>query len=228
MSDKVCAAFVHVFTACGAVLALLAVIAISQQRWEAVFAWLGLALIVDGVDGALARHFEVKRHLPRFDGAVLDLIIDYLTYVFIPVLALLAGEYLAGPAGFAVAALILLSALYHFSDRDSKAEDNTFVGFPALWNLVAFLIFAADASSPVTTIAALVLVAMTFLPWPWLHPLRVKRLRWLTVTVVIVSAVTAVSVVAGGFPAGPWQVGLMLAAAAYAILLPLVWTKSNF
>ena len=222
MQARFLAAFVHLFTGLGAVCALLAILALGDERWEAAFAWLGLALFIDGIDGTLARRFEVKRHLPRFDGAVLDLIIDYLTYVLVRVLALLAAGYLSGWLGFGLAALVLLSAVYHFSDTESKAADFTFVGFPTLWNLVAFLIFCFDAGTAATAIVIVVLVLLTFLPLPWLHPFRVRRLRPLTIAIVAASGATAISVLISGFPAASWQKSVLLAAAVYGVVLPLM------
>src|SRR5215470_14155118 len=130
------AALVHVFTALGAVCAFLATQAIVAGAWETAFAWLGVAAAVDGLDGTLARRVGVKHYLPRFSGDRLDLIIDYLTYVFVPTFALLQAGFLQGAWGFGLAALILLSSLFHFSDTESKAADHSFIGFPAVWNLV--------------------------------------------------------------------------------------------
>src|SRR5215813_13638620 len=136
-------ALVHLFTALGAVCALLATRAVLSAAWEQVFGWLGVALIIDGIDGTLARLADVKAKLPRFSGDRLDLIIDYVTYVFVPALALLQAGYLGGAGwGVVLANLILLSSLFHFSDTQSKTDDHCFVGFPAIWNIVAFYVFA--------------------------------------------------------------------------------------
>ena len=108
-----------------------------------MFAWLGLALLIDGIDGTLARIGKVEERLPRFSGERLDQVIDYITYVFIPVLALTQrGAFDRASAGLALAIAILLSSLFHFSDLGNKSEDHCFVGFPAIWNIVAFYLFA--------------------------------------------------------------------------------------
>ena len=124
------AALVHAFTALGAVCALLAVRAVIAGAWETVFVWLGIALIIDGIDGTFARLAKVSEHLPRFSGERLDLVVDYLTYVFVPALALVQAGYLPGALGLLLAALILLSSLFHFADTQSKSDDNCFVAFP--------------------------------------------------------------------------------------------------
>src|SRR5262245_35152774 len=124
------AALVHAFTALGAVCGLLATYAVASGASEAAFAWLGLALFIDGVDGTLARKAQVRERLPRFSGERLDLVIDYVTYVFVPALMLLQGGFLTGASGLVLASLILLSSLFHFSDEESKAADHSFIGFP--------------------------------------------------------------------------------------------------
>ena len=211
------AALVHVFTALGAVCALLATLAVLSGAWEAAFAWLGLAMAIDGIDGTLARKARVERWLPRFSGDRLDLVIDFLTYVFVPTLALLQAGFLSGTWGLVLAGLILLSSLFHFSDTESKAPDYSFVGFPAIWNLVAFYVFAF--ALPRAAAAALVLacVALTFVPLKWVHPLRTVRLRSVTIAAAGLWALAAVWVLASGFPAGPWTGAILLLVAVYGV-----------
>ena len=157
LAYRVAAIAVHVFTALGAVCAFYATIAVFEQRWEAVFAWLGLAFLIDGIDGTFARMVDVERRLPLFSGDRLDIVVDYTTYVFVPALALLQRGYLTGPLGQVLAAALLLSSLYHFADLGNKSDDHCFVGFPAIWNIVAFNIFAFDLSQPATAGVVIVL-----------------------------------------------------------------------
>lgn len=185
------------------------------------FAWLGLALVIDGVDGTLARRARVQHRLPRFSGDRLDLVIDYVTYVFVPALALLQAGFLSGPPGVILASLILLSALFHFSDTKSKAADHSFVGFPAVWNLVAFYVFAFALPQWATAALVLLGVAFTFVPFKWAHPLRTARLRPVTVAAVAVWTVAAAAVLWSGFPAGSWSGALLLLTAGYGIGLTL-------
>ena len=107
-----------------------------------MFIWLGLALIVDGIDGPLARKANVEIVLPRFSGERLDLIVDYLTYVAIPAFALARADILPEAFRLPAAIAILLSSLFHVADRDSKTKDGYFVGFPAIWNIVCLYLFA--------------------------------------------------------------------------------------
>lgn len=215
------AALVHLFTASGIICGLMATLAVLSGRWEAVFLWLGLAIVIDGADGALARVADVHRRLPRFSGERLDLVIDYVTYVFVPTLALLQAGFLAGGFGFALAGLILLSSLFHFSDTESKAEDNSFVGFPAIWNLVAFYVFALGLSPSVTALGVLACVALTFVPLKWVHPMRTPRLWPLTAAATILGALAAAHTLWSGFPAAAWAQVVLLLVAAYGVGLTL-------
>jgi phosphatidylcholine synthase len=211
------AALVHVFTALGAVCALLATLAVVSGAWEAAFAWLGLAMVIDGIDGTLARKAKVERWLPRFSGERLDLVVDYLTYVLVPALALVQAQFLPGTWGVMLASLILLSSLFHFCDMESKAPDHSFVGFPAIWNVVAFYVFAFALPDAATAALVLACVALTFVPLKWVHPLRTARLRPVTVAAAGLWAVASVTVLATGFPAGPWAGSVLLLVAAYGV-----------
>ena len=171
---------VHMFTASGAVLALLALVAIQDERWALALVWLFVALIVDGVDGSLARWARVKEKAPRIDGDALDLIIDYLTYVFIPTIFMWRAGMIPEQAAPYLAAAIQFSSLYLFARKDMKSSDNYFRGFPALWNLVAFYLFVIDAGPSVGAAVVCAFVAMTFAPVHFVHPFRVRDYgRWL-------------------------------------------------
>src|SRR6516165_5561062 len=108
---------VHVLTAAGAACALLALMAAVAGQWAVMFAWLGLALIVDAADGPLARRLEVARTLPRWSGDTLDLVVDFATYVFVPAYAIAASGVL--PTGFGAAAgvLVVVTGALYFADR---------------------------------------------------------------------------------------------------------------
>ncbi len=217
------AASVHLFTALGAVCALFAALAILDKSPEYLFFWLGVALVIDGIDGTFARAARVKERLPRFSGETLDLVVDYVTYVFVPVLALLAWQHLNGVLGHFLAAVILLSSLYHFSDTQSKNAENCFVGFPAIWNIVAFLVFALGIP-PVGTAAVVILaIAGTFIPMPWIHPLRVERWRPATIIATVAASAAGVYTVATGFPANPLSAWILAAMAIYAVAFSIYW-----
>jgi phosphatidylcholine synthase len=213
----VLAASVHLFTALGIVCALLAMQALIDGNWRAMFLWLTVALVIDGIDGTFARAADVHRHVPRFSGEQLDLVVDYVTYVFVPALALLRAGYLPPAGGLLLTSLILLSSLYHFADTASKSEDKCFVGFPAIWNIVAFYVFAFDAGPLPTTAIVLVCVVLTFVPRPWMHPMRLERHMALNLTVTLIGTTAALWVLWTGFPGDlPSRIALV-GAAAYCL-----------
>ena len=221
------AALVHVFTGLGIVCALLALYALLDRHWELAFTWLGVALFIDAVDGTLARWVGVRTVLPRFSGERLDLVIDYVTYVFVPALALVLAGYLPGWPGAVLASLILLSSLFHFSDMDSKTQDHCFVGFPAIWNVVAFYIFAFQMPPWAAESVALVCTILTFLPMRWAHPMRTPMLWPLTFMATALWAAAAFSVLWQGFPASGWAQAILAAAAAYGIGLTLLRSRRS-
>lgn len=221
MQAIIAAALVHAFTGLGIVCALLAARATISANFEAAFFWLGVAFFIDGVDGMFARKARVKEVLPSFSGETLDLVIDYVTYVFLPALMLLQAGYLTGWTGILLASLICLSSLYHFSDEGSKSDDNCFVGFPAVWNIVAFYIFAFATSAWVTAGIVLACVVLTFIPLKWVHPMRVVALRPLNLAASVAWGAAAVAAVYGGFPASPIAQAVLLGVAIYAVALTL-------
>lgn len=222
LSIRIEAALVHVFTGLGIVCALFAMREGIAGRVEQAFIWLGVALFIDGVDGYLARRVKVWEVLPKFSGETLDLVIDYVTYVFIPALAMHRADILPGKAGMAMCVAIVMSSLFHFSDTRSKTDDNCFVGFPAIWNVVALYLFAYAAPPYVAMLVCLACVVLTFVPVKWVHPVRVRVFRPITALMSALWAVAAIMIVGRGFPAelGP---GVMLAVCgAYGVGLS-VW-----
>jgi phosphatidylcholine synthase len=182
---------VHIFTACGAALALLALILATGEHWAGMFFCLGLALIVDGTDGPLARTFEVGELLPRWSGATLDLVVDFVTYVFVPAFAIAVSGILPPALAIPSGVAVTISGALYFADREMKTHDNFFKGFPALWNLVAFYLYVFSPPEWIAAAALVALVAATFLPVRFVHPLRVKRLRGLNIVLLAVWAALA-------------------------------------
>ena len=177
---------VHLFTATGAVLAMLAMLAAVEGRWSLMFLWLVLAFIVDGVDGPLARRFHVRTYTPNMDGALLDLIIDYLTYVFIPAFALFSSGLIPGEGGWVALVAITLGSVLYFADTRMKTPDRSFAGFPACWNMVALVLFATQPGFWVALGVVLALTVAMFAPLRFVHPVRTRRWRVVTLPVALV------------------------------------------
>lgn len=165
---------VHLFTATGAVLALLALLAIERGQSEMALFWLFVALVIDGVDGMLARAAKVRERVQRIDGDALDLVVDYLTYVLVPVWFMLRGGYLPVGVELSLGAAILVSSLYVFARRDMKTDDGYFRGFPALWNVVAFYFFVLRPTGTDNAAVVMAFVLMTFAPVHVVHPFRTR------------------------------------------------------
>jgi phosphatidylcholine synthase len=177
------AGLVHLYTASGAVLALLILIAAIEG--EAVKAlWLMLAaLAIDSTDGLLARKFRVSEALPFFDGALLDNIVDYMTYVLAPMILLWSGGYLPeGDLGVVFAALPLLASSYQFCRVDAKTDDHFFLGFPSYFNVLAFYVVVFDASAGVVAWLLVVCSLLVFVPIRYIYPTRTVAFRGLSLT----------------------------------------------
>jgi phosphatidylcholine synthase len=177
---------VHLFTATGAVFAMLALLEATKGDWAMMFLWLVVAFIVDGIDGPLARRYLVKQHAKTIDGVLLDLIIDYLTYVFIPAFALFQSGLLPGWTGWIAIIVITFTSVLYFADTRMKTSDNSFQGFPACWNMAAVVIFATQPGFwIILAIVAFLAIAM-FTPLKFIHPVRTARWRWLSLPVAFV------------------------------------------
>lgn len=175
---------VHMLTASGSFLAFLGVVAAAEHRFVDMFWWLGLALLVDGIDGPIARKVRVKEVLPNWSGDTLDNIIDYVTYVLLPAFALYQKGMIGDPWwSFVAAGLIVVSSAIYYADMGMKTEEYFFSGFPVVWNMVVFTLFVIDASATTAMAVVVFSVIFTFLPINFLHPVRVKRLRWLNLAV---------------------------------------------
>jgi phosphatidylcholine synthase len=168
-----------------------------------MFVWLGLALIIDGVDGSFARLLHVSELLPRWSGDTLDLVVDFLNYVFVPAYAIVAGGLLPRAAAIPAGITILLTSALYFADRRMKTKDNYFRGFPALWNFVAFYLFLLRPAPWLNVIVIGVLSILTFVPYPFIHPLRVLRFRALNIVMLALWAILAVIAVVRDLAPGP-------------------------
>jgi len=194
---------VHLLTASGAAIALAAAIAAADGQWQLVFLLLGVAMIVDGVDGPLARRLNVKGRIPWFDGATLDLVVDYSTYVLIPAFVLAQSGLVSKPyAIFAAIVVAAVGALY-FADTRMKTPDQAFRGFPAVWNAVVYQLMVYKLPEPLTLLIIAALAVLTFSPVEFVHPLRVKRWRPLTLAMSILWAALAVVALAANLAPGP-------------------------
>ncbi len=179
------ALFVHLFTATGAVFAMLAMLAAVDEKWGLMFLWLVVAFAVDGIDGPLARRFEVRTYAPEIDGVLLDLIIDYLTYVFIPAYALFKSGLLPGWTGWVSIIVITFASAVYFADTRMKTKDNSFAGFPGAWNMVVIVLFALKPNFWLMLAIVIILAGAMFTNFKFIHPARTERWRVVSLPVAI-------------------------------------------
>jgi phosphatidylcholine synthase len=208
---------VHLLTAVGAALALLSLFAAAERRWSLMFLWLGLALIVDTIDGPIARRVHVAELLPRWSGDVLDLVVDFLTYVFVPAFAIAGGGFWAAPGGVLAGILIVMTGVLYFADRQMKTADNYFRGFPAVWSVVAFFLFLLRPGPWIAGALIVVPSILTFVPIVFVHPFRVGRLRTVNAILIALGGVLAIVAIARDLAPGPWVNGAMCAICVYFI-----------
>lgn len=172
---------VHAYTACGAIAALAMVVAVMDGRYRLAFLLMVAATVIDGTDGVLARLARVRQTLPMFDGARLDDIVDYLTFVFVPALLALEAGLVPEGWGLVVPCAMLLSSAYGFAMADAKTDDHFFTGFPSYWNIAVLYLFAAKLSAVVNALVLLVLSVLVFVRIRYVYPTRTPVLRGLTI-----------------------------------------------
>ena len=218
MTPQTKALSVHLLTATGAVFAMLAMLEAVQADWSMMFLWLVVAFAVDGIDGPLARKYEVKTYAPIFDGVLLDLIIDYLTYVFIPAYALYASGLMDGWSGWVAIIVITFTSALYFADTRMKTKDNSFSGFPGCWNMLVLVMFALSPPWWLSLLMVTVLALAMFVPVKFIHPVRTKRWRVLTLPMAIGWTWLAGYAAWVGFDLSGLAAGLLIVSSTYLLL----------
>jgi phosphatidylcholine synthase len=214
---------VHILTACGAALALLAMLAATHGNWPLMFLWLGIALVVDAVDGPLARAADVAQVLPRWSGDMLDLVVDYTTYVFVPAYAIAASGLMTEAWAVAAGVVVAITGALYFVDREMKTEGNFFRGFPAVWNLIAFYLLLLRPAPAICAAAVGLFAILTFVPIRTVHPFRVRRFRTVTVALLTLWSALALAALKQDLAPEPWITIGLCAIALYFLgvgLLP--------
>jgi phosphatidylcholine synthase len=222
MNARLKALSVHLLTASGAVLAMFAMLAAVTEEWSLMFLWLVLALIVDGIDGPLARRYEVDKNWPTYDGVLMDLIVDYLTYVFIPAFALFQSGLLPGWTGWLAIIVICYGSVVYFADTRMKTKDKSFAGFPACWNMVVLVLFATRPGEMVILLVVILLTVTMFTNLKFIHPTRTQRWHQLSLGVTIAWIVLAAWAAMLDFQEGPIAKWLLVLTSLYLVLAGIV------
>lgn len=213
--EKLLAWGVHLFTASGAIWGLLALLAITREQWVWSFAWMGVAILVDSFDGILARRVRVKQVLPGFDGALLDNMVDYLNYVFVPAFFLSQTDMLPPQIGLVGAVLILLASSYQFCQNDAKTADHYFKGFPSYWNIMVFYLFILSLGGWINLAIVMLFSALVFVPIKYIYPTRTKMHQGLTLTMAAGWGVVNIVILLTYPTHAPWLVWASLLFAVY-------------
>jgi phosphatidylcholine synthase len=216
---------VHVFTALGAALGFLALEAVIRGDLTLAFWWLGVALVVDAADGPMARRLNVSETASRYDGALLDLVVDFITYVFVPAAMLFRPEVMTQPWGLASGLIITIGSALYFADTTMKTDDLWFRGFPAVWNVVVFYIVVFAPPTILSFAIIVVLAVLMFLPVIFVHPFRVKRWRHVTVVVLIAWAAATLAALLQQLQPALWVKLVLLGGALYFVFLG--WLRSR-
>lgn len=180
---------VHFYTALGAVAAVFALLAVARDEIGVAMLLLALAVAIDASDGALARLARVKEVVPEYDGAKLDDIVDYLTFVVVPIYLMLQTGMLVGVSGYAAAAAAVLASAYRFCHEDAKTPDHFFTGFPSYWNIVAYYFYVFETPPGWTAATTAVLAVLVFAPLRFIYPTRTEFLRRWTIGLGLIWAV---------------------------------------
>lgn len=218
---------IHLLTASGAALSLLAVMAAADRDWTTAFYWIAAALLVDAIDGPIARRYRVRERLPKWDGAALDFVIDYTTYVFVPAIIVARGLGLSPTVGALAGMAVAVSGALYFADVRMKRPDNSFRGFPAVWNMPVFVLFAFQPASIITVASVVALALLTFLPVNFVHPLRVVRWRAPTLAIVALWVLLGLWLLVSGFTAPAFVKWALLACSTYLFVVAAVQQYLN-
>lgn len=214
---------VHAFTLSGFLFAALAILALIDGEIAMMWLWLGIAMAVDAVDGTLARKAEVKRHVPWFDGGTVDIVVDYLTWTFIPALFMyLHLPWGGGPLPTILMVVVLVSSMFCYANEEWKSADRYFVGFPAAWNIVAVTLWVLQTGAVVNVAVTLLLAVLTLVPTHYTHPFRVRRFMALNILAITAWAVSAGWLVAV-HPVQPTWLFVVFWATGAWFLLTCVW-----
>ena len=180
---KTLALSVHLLTSLGILCSFFAMLCIFDDKIAIAFLWLGCALIIDAIDGTLARTVGVAQLIPNINGLMMDSIVDFINYIFIPALLLVKGGYLVPQLELILPGIILIISLFSYSRTSVYDDDFRFVGFPVAWNIVLVYLFIFETSQFINSIIIITFIILKFVPLKYVQPFRTKKFRRLTLVV---------------------------------------------
>ena len=179
--EKILSFSIHLLTGMGIIAGFFAVIAILNDNQKEAFLWLGLAFLIDSIDGTLARKFNVNKNLPNIDGKMLDSIIDFFNYVIIPSIMIYWFNYVPDQFIILIPVILIFISIYSYVNLNILTNDNYYNGFPAIWNVIVLYFYIFETSQNFNLLFLILLILLKFSPLKCIHPLRVKKLRYLSI-----------------------------------------------
>ena len=179
--EKLLGLFVHFLTGCGILAGFFSLIAVLNNNQKEAFIWLGVAFLIDSIDGTLARKFNVKKNFPHIDGKMLDSIIDFFNYVIIPSIMIYWFKYVPDQFIIIIPSILIFISIYSYVNLNVLTNDNYYNGFPAIWNVVVLYFYIFGSSQMINFIILTLLILLKFSPLKCIHPLRVNKLKYLSI-----------------------------------------------
>jgi len=168
---------VHLFTCSGLIAGFLALICVFKNDETSAFLFLGLALLIDAVDGTLARKFKVTVFVKNIDGKMLDSVIDFFNYIIIPSVMIYWFKFVPSPFEIIIPSIILIVSAISYSNNNLMTSDNFYKGFPCIWNILLFYLYLFDLSQVYNLFLISACILLKFIPMKFIHPLRVNKYR---------------------------------------------------
>ena len=216
--EKFLGILIHLFTGFGIVAGFFALIAVMNNNQKEAFLWLGLAFLIDSVDGTLARKFNVKKNLPNIDGKMLDSIIDFFNYVIIPSIMIYWFRYVPDQFVLLIPAILIFISIYSYVNLNILTDDNYYNGFPAIWNVIVLYFYIFGTSQNVNLIFLILLILLKFSPLKCIHPLRVKKFKNLSIFFTIIWFITSILLIV---------IKDLSINSLYEVVLMFLWVVSN-
>ncbi len=216
--ERLVSVLVHLLTGFGILAGFFALIAVMNSNQKEAFLWLGLAFLIDSVDGTLARKFNVKKNLPNIDGKMLDSIIDFFNYVIIPSIMIYWFRYVPDEFILLIPAVLILISIYSYVNLNVLTNDNYYNGFPAIWNVIVLYFYIFGTTQIVNLTLLLFLIFLKFSPLKCIHPLRVKKFKILSIFFVSLWFITSVLLII---------IKDLSVNSIYEIFLMFLWVVSN-
>tara|TARA_B100001109_G_C18725136_1_gene409179 strand:+ start:66 stop:806 length:741 start_codon:yes stop_codon:yes gene_type:complete len=216
--EKFIGILIHLLTGLGIVAGFFALIAVMSNNQKEAFLWLGLAFLIDSVDGTLARKFNVKKNLPNIDGRMLDSIIDFFNYVIIPSIMIYWFRYVPDQFVLLIPAILIFISIYSYVNLNILTDDNYYNGFPAIWNVIVLYFYIFGTSQNVNLIFLILLILLKFSPLKCIHPLRVKKFKNLSIFFTIIWFITSILLIV---------IKDLSINSLYEVVLMFLWVVSN-